>query len=153
MKLFTPLTPSADATEAVRAMALLGAAVFVVSLGYGAGLPLLQLYLAQYLGSAEPQRVARHIGMPGGVFEYVLPHFFAAVAMTLYLISTSVSLAPSTHQTVKLCGVPALLTFGAAYYFYSIWFISVWCLFTALMSVVFCLHFVPTLSFLRETRS
>lgn len=72
MKLFTPWTPSADAAEAARAMALLGAAVFVVSLGYGAGLPLLQLYLAQYLGSAEPQRVAWHVGMLGGVYTFAL---------------------------------------------------------------------------------
>lgn len=72
MKLFTPLTPSADAAEAVRAMALLGAAVFVVSLGYGAGLPLLQLFLVQYLGSAEPQRVAWHVGMLGGVYTFAL---------------------------------------------------------------------------------
>lgn len=53
-------------------MALLGAAVFVVSLGYGAGLPLLQLYLAQYLGSAEQQRVAWHVGMLGGVYTFAL---------------------------------------------------------------------------------
>lgn len=72
MMLSTPLTPSADAAEAVRAMALLGAAVFVVSLGYGAGLPLLQLYLAQYLGSDEPQRVAWHVGMLGGVYTFAL---------------------------------------------------------------------------------
>ena len=75
--------------------------------------------------------------------EYVSPHFFAALAMTLYLLSTSVSLVLSTPQAVKLFGVLALLSFGAAYYFYAVWFISVWCLFAALMSVVICVHFVP----------
>jgi len=75
--------------------------------------------------------------------EYVSPHFFAALAMTLYLLSTSVSLVLSTHQVVKLFGVLALLSFAAALYFYTVWFISVWCLFAALMSVVICLHFVP----------
>lgn len=53
-----PLTSSDPARESARAMALLGAVAFVVSLGYGAGLPLLQLYLAQYLGTAELGRVA-----------------------------------------------------------------------------------------------
>jgi hypothetical protein len=75
--------------------------------------------------------------------EYVSPHFFAAFAMTLYLLSTSVSLVLSTHQVVKLFGVLALLSFAAALYFYTVWFISVWCLFAALMSVVIFLHFVP----------
>lgn len=62
----------AHARESARAMALLGAAVFVVSLGYGAGLPLLQLYLAQYMGTAEPGRVAWHVGMLGGVYTFAL---------------------------------------------------------------------------------
>ncbi len=53
-------------------MVLLGAAVFVVALGYGAGLPLIQLYLAQYLGTADPQRVAWHVGMLGGVYMFAL---------------------------------------------------------------------------------
>ena len=34
-----------------------------------------------------------------------------------------------------------MLSFGAAYYFYARWFISVWCLFAALMSAVIYLHF------------
>lgn len=53
-------------------MALLGAAVFVVSLGYGAGLPLIQPYLAQYLGPDAPQRLAWHVGMLGGVYTFAL---------------------------------------------------------------------------------
>jgi len=90
--------------------------------------------LAMYPVVSRP--TGRHV-------EYVSPHFFAALAMTLYLLSTSVSLVLSTHQVVKLFGVLALLSFGAAYYFYAVWFISVWCLFAALMSAVICLHFVP----------
>jgi hypothetical protein len=87
--------------------------------------------LAMYPVVSRP--TGRHV-------EYVSPHFFA---MTLYLLSTSVSLLLSTHQVVKLFGVLALLSFAAAYYFYAVWFISVWCLFAALMSAVICLHFVP----------
>ena len=67
-----PLTPAIDPGADARAMALLGAAVFVVSLGYAAGLPLVQLYLAQYLGGAEPGRVAWHVGMLGGVYMFAL---------------------------------------------------------------------------------
>lgn len=84
--------------------------------------------------------------------EYVSPHFFAAVAMTLYLLSTSVSLVLSTHRVVKLFGVLALLGFAAACYFYAVWFISVWCLFAALMSAVICLHFLPRYRSLKVAR-
>jgi MFS family permease len=46
--------------------------VFVVSLGYGAGLPLIQPYLAQYLGADAPQRLAWHVGMLGSVYMFAL---------------------------------------------------------------------------------
>jgi len=83
--------------------------------------------------------VSRPIGQH---IEYVSPHFFAAVVMTLYLLSTTVSPILSTHRMVMVFGVLALLSFGAAYYFYATWFISVWCFFAALLSAVVYLHFV-----------
>ena len=73
--------------------------------------------------------------------EYVSPHFFAAVTMTLYLLSTTASPLFSTHRWVKAFGFLALLAFSAAYYFYAQWFISVWCLFAALLSAVIYRHF------------
>ena len=77
----------------------------------------------------------------GQHIEYVSPHFFAAVTMTLYLLSTAVSPMLSTHRMVKVFGALALLSFGAAYAFYATWFISVWCFFAALLSAVVYLHF------------
>jgi 1,4-dihydroxy-2-naphthoate octaprenyltransferase len=62
--------------------------------------------------------------------------------MTLYLMSTTLSLFLSTYRTVKVFGVLALLSFAAAYSFYTIWFISVWCFFAALLSVLVYRHFV-----------
>ena len=73
--------------------------------------------------------------------EYDSPHFYAALTMTLYLLSTTTSPLVSTHRVVKAFGALALLAFGAAYYFYAQWFISVWCLFAALLSAVIYLHF------------
>lgn len=73
--------------------------------------------------------------------EYVSPHFFAAVTMTLYLLSTAISPLLSTHRMVVVFGALALLSFGAAYTFYAAWFISVWCFFAALLSAVVYLHF------------
>ena len=73
--------------------------------------------------------------------EYDSPHFFAAEVMTLYLVSTTVSPLLSTLRGVKVFGALALLSFGAAYYFYATWFISVWCFFAALLSTAICIHF------------
>ncbi|MBT9491934.1 MAG: hypothetical protein IV107_06215 [Paucibacter sp.] len=73
--------------------------------------------------------------------EYDSPHFFAATVMTLYLLSTTVSPLLSTHRMVRVFGALALLSFGGAYYFYAMWFISVWCFFAALLSIVIYLHF------------
>ena len=83
--------------------------------------------------------VSRPIGQH---IEYLSPHFFAAATMTLYLMSITFSLLLSTHRTVKAFGVLALLSFAAASFFYATWFISVWCFFAALLSMVVYLHFV-----------
>ena len=76
----------------------------------------------------------------GQHIEYVSPHFFAAITMTLYLLSTAISPLLSTHRMVVVFGVLALGSFGAAYAFYATWFISVWCFFAALLSAVIYLH-------------
>jgi hypothetical protein len=81
----------------------------------------------------------------GQHIEYDSPHFFAVEVMTAYLISTTVSPLLSTHRWVKVFGLLALLSFGAAYYFYAMWFISVWCFFAALLSAIIFLHFAPRL--------
>ena len=73
--------------------------------------------------------------------EYDSPHFLAVEVMALYLVSTTVSPLLSTLRSVKVFGALALLSFGAAYYFYATWFISVWCFFAALLSTVIYLHF------------
>ena len=73
--------------------------------------------------------------------EYDSPHFFAMEVMLLYLVSTTVSPLLSSLRGVRVFGALALLSFGAAYYFYATWFISVWCFFAALLSFVIYFHF------------
>lgn len=53
-------------------MPLLCAMVFVVSLGYGAGLPLVRPNLLHYLGAVPASTVAWHVGMLGGVYLFAL---------------------------------------------------------------------------------
>lgn len=54
------------------AMLVLGAMVFIVSLGYGAGLPLIRPYLLRYLGAVPASTVAWHVGTLGGVYLFAL---------------------------------------------------------------------------------
>ena len=103
----------------------------LVLAGSGAGIYLLYVLVAFPV-------VSRPTGLH---VEYDSPHFFAAAVMTLYLVSTTVSPLLSTLRGVKVFGALALLSFGAAYYFYATWFISVWCFFAALLSTVIYIHF------------
>jgi DHA1 family multidrug resistance protein-like MFS transporter len=65
------MTESAD-SHRVRAVALLMALVLVVSLGYGAGAPLLPLYVKQFVGAAAPAALAWHVGAVGGTYTFAL---------------------------------------------------------------------------------
>lgn len=77
----------------------------------------------------------------GNHIEYVSPHFFAVVTMTGYLLATTLSPMLSSQRTVNLFGVLALISFALAYLIYATWFISVWCFFAAVLSVVVALRF------------
>lgn len=113
------------------------------AIGIGIGVYLLYILVAFPVIS---RRSGQHV-------EYLSPHFFAALTMTLYLLATTVSLLLSSHRAVKVFGFLALLSFGAAYYFYVIWFISVWCFFAALLSLVIYLHFIARGPVLKEVKS
>ena len=76
-----------------------------------------------------------------GHIAYLSPHFYALEVMALYVLSTCVSLMVSSHSAVRLFGAAAFLSFMAASYFYTIWLISVWCFFAALLSGIVLLHF------------
>ncbi len=73
--------------------------------------------------------------------EYVSRGDLGPLTMLSYLIATSLSPLISSHRTVRAFGALALLSFVAAYLVYSVWFISVWCYFAALLSGVVLLHF------------
>lgn len=102
----------------------------VVAIGAAVGAYLLYVLVAFPVVS---QPVGQHI-------EYVSPHFFAALTMTLYLIATTTSLLLSAHLRVRVFGAASMLASAVAYAFYSRWFISVWCFFAALLSVLVFFH-------------
>ena len=79
--------------------------------------------------------------LAGAHIEYVSPHFYAFVVMGSYLVGTCLSALVSSHKVVNLFGAVALLLFVAVYHIYTLWFISVWCFFAAVLSAVVYLHF------------
>lgn len=82
----------------------------------------------------------------GGHIEYVSPHFYVASVMAGYLAGTCISMLFSSQKLVNVFGAAALLSFALAYAIYRQWFISVWCFFAALLSVIVLLHFINRIS-------
>lgn len=77
-----------------------------------------------------------------GHIDYESPHFYVGIVMTLYVLGTCVSPLLSHHRWVNWFGVGATISFLAAGTFYLTWFISVWCFFAAVMSVIVLLFFL-----------
>lgn len=87
----------------------------------------------------------------GGHIEYASPHFYIAAVMAGYLAGTCTSMLFSSHNLVKVFGAAALLSFGLSYAIYRQWFISVWCFFAAVLSVVVLLYFTKRISPSKES--
>lgn len=77
----------------------------------------------------------------GGHIAYLSPHFYVMTVMASYLIATCVSMFFSSHNAVFAFGVVAFWSAVAAYAFYTVWFISVWCFFAAVLSGIVYLYF------------
>ena len=77
----------------------------------------------------------------GGHIEYASPHFYVVAVMAGYLAGTCISMLFSSHRLVKVLGGAAILSFISAYVIYARWFISVWCFFAAVLSVIVLLYF------------
>lgn len=72
---------------------------------------------------------------------YVLPYVREHPAMDLYLAATCIAPFFSSHNFVRLFGVLTFVLFLAALWFYTVALFSVWCFFSAILSVVIYLHF------------
>lgn len=128
------LEPEAWRRRVLTAIAIAGAAV---------GLYLLYFLITQPIVSRV---VGSHI-------RYDSPHFFIAAVITLYVVATCVSAFLSSCKTIRLFGVATFVALIAAYAFYAYWFISVWCFFAAVLSIIVLVHFMRPASPLTEARS
>jgi hypothetical protein len=72
---------------------------------------------------------------------YVSPHFFEIPSMATYLAATCGVSFFSSHRLVQLFGALALLLFFIAFWFYTAALFSVWCFFSAVLSVIVYLYF------------
>ena len=117
------LEPEAWRRKLLAGIALAGAAV---------GLYLLYFLVTEPITS---EVVGRHI-------SYVSPHFYVVPVMTLYVLATCVSSLASSCNTIRWFGVATFVALLAAYAFYAFWFISVWCFFAAVLSMIVLVHFL-----------
>ena len=107
------------------------ALTFIAFAGVAVGLYLLYFLVTEPVVS---EVVGRHI-------SYVSPHFYVAAVVSLYVLATCVSSFVSSCNTIRWFGVATFVALLAAYAFYAFWFISVWCFFAAVLSVIVLVHF------------
>jgi hypothetical protein len=82
----------------------------------------------------------------GNHIDYISPHFYVGGVISLYVLATCASSLISSHRAVRWFGMGTAASLSAAAIFYWTWFISVWCFFAAIMSLV-------VLSFFRRRNS
>ncbi len=75
---------------------------------------------------------------------YHSPHFYLDLILILYFMATGVSSLFSSHKIINLFGIVTLLSAAIAGWFFEETFISVWCFFAAILSVLVYWHFTST---------
>lgn len=99
--------------------------------GIAVGLYLLY-FIVRYPVTARV--IERHI-------VYLSPHFYIITVMALYFAATCFSFLCSSHALLRVFGIIAFLSAVAAYHFAASSFVSVWCFFAAVLSLMIYLHF------------
>lgn len=97
------------------------------------------LFLLSYL-----VRLPVNCEVQGHHIVYIFPHFHVVAATGLYLLGTCVGPLVSSHPMVRLFGLFVTLSFIATYVFYATWFISVWCFFAGVLSMLVWFFFSRT---------
>lgn len=73
--------------------------------------------------------------------HYSAPKEYGIFIVAMYLFATCASCLFSSHRTINLFGVLSILSLSIAYYFFTSSFVSVWCFFAAILSIVVYLYF------------
>lgn len=107
--------------------------VLGVCIGIGA---VVSVYFLYYLLTEDVQAA-----ITGECITYSSRHFFKTFILSPYSVATCISCLFSSHKLVNLFGVVTFLAAVIAFQFYQYAFISVWCFFSAILSVIIYLHF------------
>ena len=102
------------------------AIVATASLGVAVGIFLLVMIVVQPISSC----------VEGLHIRYDFDNPYEQTTIWLYVIATCVSLMFSSHRRVFAFGLAALVSEVASYVLYKTWFVSVWCFFAAILSVI-----------------
>jgi len=93
-------------------------------------------YLLYYI-FVDPGRA--HIVNQSIAYDY--RHLYEILPLTLYVLVTCGSGLISSFRRIQVFGIAALAAFFIANWFFNITFISVWCFFAAILSVLIFWHF------------
>ena len=77
----------------------------------------------------------------GRSIVYDSPHFYIVGVLVIYLLATCVSGLFSSHRCINAFGVLAFVLAVAAYQVSVNTFVSVWCFFAAVLSLLVYVHF------------
>nr|WP_211660752.1 DUF6629 family protein [Modestobacter muralis] len=102
-----------------------------LALGIGVGLYLLY-FLVRFPVSAHVHERS---------ISYDSPHFYIAGVLVIYLLATCFTGLFSSHRCVRIFGVLAFVLAIAAVLVSIMTFVSVWCFFAALLSLLILIHF------------
>ena len=72
-------------------------------------------------------------------YPFPIPYPFSTTAF--YLVVICGSCFVSSHKTLRILGIAILISFAIATWFYTQTFISVWCFFAAILSIIIYWHF------------
>jgi len=114
-----------------------------VFLGLGLGVGLYLLYFIIRFP------VAAHIHNRS--ISYDSPHLYIAAVLVIYLLATCVSALFSTHRCINVFGVLAFVLAIAAVAVSATTFVSVWCFFAAVLSLLIYVHFSGPMQACRPT--
>lgn len=82
---------------------------------------------------------------------YLSPHFFILTVMVFYFTATCASCLASSYPLLNVFGVLTFFSALAAYHFAASAFVSVWCFFAAVLSLMIYLHFSRSAVAARQT--
>ncbi|HBB43863.1 MAG: hypothetical protein UW27_C0017G0063 [Parcubacteria group bacterium GW2011_GWA1_44_13] len=126
--IFVPLSVGLLETDSHRKKILYG----FQFVGLAVGLYLLYFILSNPVAS---QIVNKSI-------VYSMPSQYGVLLVGMYLLATCVSPLFSSHRIINILGVLATVSFSITYYFFTASYVSVWCFFAAVLSLVVYLYFM-----------